>query len=130
MNVEIFQNKMTGRLKGGLNSNESTKSGVRLNNKYQVVSYPVVYKGSVIDSTKIELQQVGAGPDGGRCRSKNNNDWPIKEKTEILSKGYHIDHLGNVYPNKKASRMGVPNSEATKVFVEFQNLMFNLTYNN
>ena len=130
MKVEIFQNKMTGRLRAGLNSNESTKSGIRLNNKYQVVSYPVVYKGSVIDSTKIELQQVGEMGDGGRCRSKNNNDWPIELKTYLLSKGYHIDHLGNVYPNKKSSRIGVPNSEATKVFVEFQDLMFNLTYNN
>ena len=130
MKVEIFQNEMTGRLKAGLNSNQSTKCGIRLNNKYQVVSYPVVYKGSVIDSTKIELQQVGEMGDGGRCRSKNTNDWPIKLKTYLLSKGYHIDHLGNVYPNKKASRIGVPNSEATKVFVEFQDLMFNLTYNN
>lgn len=130
MKVEMFQKEMTGRLKSGLNLNESTKCGIRLNDRYQVVSYPVVYKGSVIDSTKIELQRVGEMNDGGRSRSKNQNDWPIELQTYLLSKGYHIDHLGNVYPNKKASRLGVPNSQATQLFVEFQDVMFNLIYNN
>ena len=97
---------MYGRLKKGFTEDESTKQIYQSDN-YQIVSYPSIVNGKCNRGLKVELQHV------------NENDVFSESEIAIIKKylpNYHIDHLQNVYPSKKAMKDGVKTNPMLDIF--------------
>ena len=111
---------MYSRLKNGFTKDESTKQIYQTDN-YQIVSYPaIVNRKCNRGALKVELQHISKG------------DKFSQSEIEIISKylpNYHIDHLQNVYPSKKAMKDGVKTNPLLLIF-KFQQIQIELEKEN